>query len=845
MHHCIVYQGHLISIRMPRLLFILLITLPFFVTAQKNAGQGIQNNSITGSITGVLADSMTRLPVEYAAVGIVESESGKVVNGSLTDNKGLFKIGELPLGRYEVQVSFIGYASKAISNVVLTPQRPDYDFGTILLIPESQLLEEIRVLGEAALIEARPDKIIYNAERDVTSAGGDASDVLRKVPLLTVDFDGNVSLRGSENVRILINGRPSGMFSSNVGDALKMMPADQIKSVEVITSPSAKFDGEGTAGIINIITRKKNIEGVAGSIDLTAGTRSNRANGNLSYGKGRLGLNVSGGGHYSSPQTGETIFRREESNANSNSLILQDGISTSSRLGYRTNAGLEYNFNAFNAISSSFSWRGYETKNKNDVNSEYQIDSEIIDTYQRLVDGKSSRAGWDWEGEYKLNFLKKEKEWTVAFEIDHDDHDSDFEYDQQYLIPAGLQSIQERNLNISDNLEITVQTDYVHPFSESIKLETGLKGTLREIESDFKFSFYDPDLHLWSEDQTRTDIFLYHQNVYAGYASTDIKMGKKFNLIAGARLEITTLKGEFEFFNSPFKNDYLNVLPNITLAKKTGQFNILKVSYHQRIQRPNHRHINPFIEYNDSRDISYGNPSLSPELVHQVEIGATIFLKGNMINISVFGRRTEDLIENLLTINDEGISESTFYNFGQRSAIGTNVFGTLNLGEKFSVRGGFDVNAWETEGEFQNEFLTNTGFDYNGRLNLTWSVNESLRVEGFTFFRSPVYTVQGKNPSWSMMSFGLKQELFKRRMTVGINFTEPFRENLIFEREIEGSDFYQYSKSVRPVRSFGISLGYRFGKLDFKERTGRKKVNNNDLKEEDPQGGENSFQGGS
>src|SRR5688500_5411177 len=237
---------------MPRYFFILLLVMPFVGSGQ-NAGPPA--NPITGSISGILMDSLTKLPVEYAAVGIVETGSGKVVNGGISDNKGAFKINDLPLREYQVQVSFIGYASKAVSKVILTPKKPDYDCGIILLAPESQLLEEIKVLGEAALIEARPDKIIYNAERDVTSAGGDASDVLRKVPLLTVDFDGNVSLRGSENVRILINGRPSGMFSSDVGEALKMMPADQIKSVEVITSPSAKYDGEGTAGIINKIGR--------------------------------------------------------------------------------------------------------------------------------------------------------------------------------------------------------------------------------------------------------------------------------------------------------------------------------------------------------------------------------------------------------------------------------------------------------------------------------------------------------------------------------------------------------------------------------------------------------------
>ena len=836
---------HVVTMDKPNFarMYQILYTLFFTLLAGSIHGTPQTDNPV-GSVSGIIIDSITRNPVEYAAVGIEEVASGKIVNGGLTDANGAFSITELPAGEYYVQINFIGFTPRTVRNITLTQQQPDFNCGTILLSPSAQLLEEIQVLGEAALIEAKPDKIVYNAERDVTSAGGDASDVLRKVPLLTVDFDGNVSMRGSENVKILINGRPSGMFNNNPAEALKMMPADQIKSIEIITSPTAKYDGEGTAGIINIITKKKNIEGVAGSVDLTVGTRSNRANGNVNYGKGRLGINASGGGHYSKPQNGATTFIRDESINGTTSLLAQDGTGRSSRLGYRINLGAEYNLDAFNSINSEFSIRTYEYKNRSDVASAYRVNDELIDSYERIVDGINSRSGWDWEAEYKRTFPRKDQEWSIATEVDHDDHDSDFEYEQFYLFPLSEQAILENNLNKSDNLEITVQTDYAHPFSEKFLVETGLKGTIRHIESDFSFATYDPDLTQWIENPERTDVFYYDQNVYAAYGSASMQIGKEFNLITGVRMEITSLKGEFKEFISPFQNDYLSVLPNLIISKKMGQYNQLKLSYNQRIQRPNQRHINPFIQYNDNRDISYGNPSLFPELVHQVELGTNVFLKGNMINATIFARRTEDLIENLLTINDEGISESTYYNFGQRSAFGINLFGSLNLGESFTLRGGFDVNAWKVDGEFESEFLTNTGYDYNGRLNMTWSVNKSLRVEGFGFFRSPYSTVQGKNPSWSMMSFGLKQELFKRRLTIGINITEPFRENLNFIREIEGTGFYQYSKSVRPVRSFGINLGYRFGKLDFNERSGRKGDNNNDLKNDDQPVNDQPFQGG-
>ncbi len=281
----------------------------------------------------------------------------------MADEHGAFRIGDIPEGEYNLQINFMGYVPKTLSGIRLTDQHPDYNIGIITMSAEMKLLEEIKVMGEAALFEAKPDKIVYNAEKDITSQGGDASDVLQKVPLVTVDLDGNVSIRGSGSVRILINGRPSSMFNSDIAEALKMMPADQIKSIEVITTPSAKYDAEGTAGIINIITRKKNIEGLTGNTDITGGTRASRGNVNVNYGKGRLGINLAAGGHYRYPQDGTTSTLRTEYNPPGSSFLNQDGTTNTSHLGFRTNAGIEYNANAFNTINGSVSYRGGENTN--------------------------------------------------------------------------------------------------------------------------------------------------------------------------------------------------------------------------------------------------------------------------------------------------------------------------------------------------------------------------------------------------------------------------------------------------------------------------------------------------
>lgn len=802
------------------LIFVLFFASPLTQFAQL-PGDPVHKGD--GKIEGILVDSITSRPIEYAAVGIADGVTGEIINGSLTDIDGRFSITGLPSGKYEIHVSFIGYLTRVVPGIVLEGDREAYDAGIIILSPESELLEEVRVFGAAALIEARPDKIVYNAERDVTTSGGDASDVLRKVPMLTVDFDGNVSMRGSDNVQILINGRPSAMFKSSVGDALKMMPADQIQSVEVITSPSAKFDGEGTAGIINIITKKKNVEGLAGNVDLTGGTRAHRANTNVNYGRGRFGFNLSAGGHYSIPQDGRTSFLREEFGMTS-SLLIQEGISNTSRLGFRGNAGIEYNIDPRNTLNASVSHRRFSHESDNRVMSMYEAAGMLIDQYDRLSAGSSSRAGLDWELDYRHEFPEEGKELSMAIEIEHDDNDAEYRYERLFSFPLDAGSVIESNFNEGNNDEITIEADFVQPLPGEGVFETGLKTELESLQSDFAFATLDTDHNTWQEDPLRSDIFYYDQNIYAGYASITLPLGEAFHLITGVRGELTQLKGDFDIFQSPFTNDYFNLLPNITLSKKTGEFNLIKVSYNQRIQRPNQRHVNPFIDINDERDISFGNPSLNPERIHQVELGSTFFIGGSMINASLFGKRTTNVIENLLRISEEGISESTYYNFGSRSAIGVNLFGSITAGD-ITFRGGIDMNAWKAKGIFENEQLSNTGFDYNGRMNITWTISETLRAEFYSFYRSPISTVQGKIPTWSMMSFGIKKELLNRRLTIGLNITEPFRENFIQVRELEGSDFYQYSRNARPVRSFGINAGFRFGKIDFKERNRKKPMN--------------------
>ena len=488
---------------MPRIIFTLcLLLLSNFIFAQRPQGnwgggkRGGNGPSITGKITGRVLDTLSKEAVGFATIVLLKPEEKKEVNGNITDDDGKFKLAEVKLGTYDLQLSFIGYKTRIYRRITLTPKKPDINLGDLYLVADDVLLDAVEVVEEASVIENRIDKIVYNADKDVTTTGGDAADVLRKVPLLSVDFDGNVSLRGSSNLQILINGKPSGMFSANVADALKMLPADQIKSVEVITTPGAKYDGEGSGGIINIITKKKSIEGLTGSVSASAGNRQNRGVLSLSGAKGRFGINANGSVYYSVPNDSETTFSRFDK-VRQEFTLEQSGVTESSRIGIRGTAGAFYDINAYNAINTTFTYGGFSFDQEGfaDVNFFDPI-TNLPQTYTRTSDGLRGQNNFDWTTDYTKTFPQKGRELSLAFQLSGNNQNNDVAYTQRNISNAA--DFKEEGLNDGENREYIYQLDYTHPIGQKLKLEIGGKSILRRINSCLLYTSPSP------RDRTRS-----------------------------------------------------------------------------------------------------------------------------------------------------------------------------------------------------------------------------------------------------------------------------------------------------------------------------------------------------
>jgi len=813
-------------------------------------------STIKGRISGTIIDSITKKPVDYATISLSRSGGKAILNGTLTDEKGNFKINDVAPGNYKLSITFIGYPTKVIDPVTTTPGKPDNNVGNIVIAPSSKTLGAVTVTGQTPVIENRIDKIVYNAEKDVTSAGGNATDVLRKVPLVSVDLDGKPSLRGDQNVRVLINGKPSGALSSNLADVLRTIPADQIKSIEVITSPSAKYDAEGSGGIINIITKSKNVSGLSGSVSGGIGTRQNNGNANLNYKQNRFSIGANLGSNFAWPQTSLVDLNNTSTGLLPNGTTgpirrVQNSAAETKRYGTIGSVTTGYDFNDFNSITSTIRINGGGFKTDGNT---YNTNNSLIDTiYNSRNLSKATFSGFDWNADYTHKFKKEGEELTVAGQWSHSKITSDFE--SSFTDLNNLADIakfpNQRGNNNGTNDEYTAQADYTLPLSKIIKLEAGGKGIFRRITSVYAIANQaNNNTGNFVQNNNLSNDYDYSQDVYAGYTVLSFTLPKNYALQTGLRVENTDIVGTPRNLTQPglqsFPQNYTNFVPSFVLSKTVKSTQTYKLSYNKRIQRPSLTYLNPFINKANPDNQTQGKPDLRPEVAQTIELGYNTFIKSSVINVSVYYKHTSDLIEGIAdTLTDpelkRRITRTTYQNIGKNNSYGASFFGSINPWKPLTIRGSvngytYSPNANTTQQAQQTS--TGTYFQYNAFLGASLTLNGGFTAESFGVFNSPRRTIQGNNPSFSLIGFGFKKDVIAKKFTLGLTALSPFQKYLKFDQDISGQGFTQTQKIRYPLQSFGITFTYNFGKLNYGAQPAKKKgVKNDDLLQGGDQGG--------
>ncbi len=788
-----------------------------------------QNNPISnGKIEGIILDSLTRNPVEYATIAVYQAGGERIVTGTTSDIKGKFSVGNIAAGNYRVVIDFIGYSKKVLSPVKIDG-RSTLSLGTLLLSASVTTLKDVTITAQKNIIENKIDKLIYNAENDITSQTGIAIDVLKKVPQVTVDINGNVELQGNSNIRFLIDGKPSTVFGNSITDVLQTIPASRIQSIEVVTSPGAKYDAEGTGGIINIILKKTTVKGISGNTSLSAGTRLENGSVNLNARTGHIGVTAYLSGNAQMPSTTLNSLDRLSADSLSHQHMNQDGSSKFKRYGYQGGLGFDWNPAATDNITASLNY-SYFGNNSNSTTSQqtlvYDLSGNQVSDMANVLKSVSDNHGqtYDWSLGYRHNFNRKGHDLNFLYTSSYSKNYSSYQQSQNLVTPDSITS-GSQGYNPGTNRETDLSIDYSLPIGASVNIETGVKAVLYELCSNNDTYTFTPAFNEFLPDKTQSYTLTYDRNIYAGYLSAAFTLFHWLDIKAGGRYEYTGTR--IVYTNNPNVDTpgYKTIIPSLVLSHTFKNRDNIRFSYSFRIQRPDYRDLNPFINLSDPHNITTGNPDLKPELVNGFEAAYNkSFHKGGNISFVAFYRRNTDDIQSFVTyypsykIGDSLYSDVTVTsraNISLEQRGGINLYGSVTALKGLSIRSNLS-------GFYRYISNTNGGtgsmnsFEYRINLNLSYQFPWNLAVEFFGNFNSPRITVQGKVPSFTTYNFAVRKQFFGKKASVALTAVNPFNKYVDQKTEMSGENFILNSLRQVPYRSFGINLTYKFGKLQFR-----------------------------
>ncbi|GAB4020774.1 TonB-dependent receptor [Spirosoma koreense] len=799
-----------------------------------------------GKITGLLLDSLSGKPVEFATVALINTKTNKPIDGTTSDAKGNFSMAKLAPGDYRLQYSFIGYKNLD-SKAFTIAKGTEINMGSVRLAPDVRTLGEVVVTGQAAVIEEKVDRLVFNADKDMTAKGGDASDVLKRVPMLSVDLDGNVSLRGSQNIRVLINNKPSTIVAASVADALKQLPADMIKSVEVITSPSAKYDAEGAAGIINIVTKKNTLHGLTLNVDAGVGLRASNLGLNGSYRQGKLGITLGG--------FGRAMYNRASSTLDQTTLVgsqyqqtHQQGTAFDKPVFGQYTLGFDYDLAKNQSLSANVRFGTRNFVQQQTQLTSASIGDSLLSMTNRDVNRKDLSNSVDMNLDYIRTF-KPQQEWSISTQYSRTGLTNNFFAD--ILNSGGNLTARQQNINNNTNQEFTIQSDYQTPLKKNQLLEFGGKAIMRTVDSRYQYLVGGNSGELRVDPTNPSGTLAYDQNIGAGYISYTYVTPSKFTFKVGTRYEYTSIMAKQstdEKASTPLNiPSYSNLVPSINVSKSLKGGSTVKAAYNRRIQRPGLQQLNPNPNAANPQMIQIGNPTLSPELTDNFELSLSSTISKTYLNASVFGRLTNNAITQIRIPSDTlaGGLITTYQNIGIQRTYGTNIFFNTNLTPKWSVNGGIDGYYMYMQGETpgadgKSITISNSGVSIGGRLMSQLQLNKGWSAQVFSFWRGPNPQLQGTMGSFYMYSLGLRKDLANKRGSIGLA-AENFATNGVKMRTNLNSPLLsQVSVTNLYNANVKVTFTYRIGKMTFEEnrRKGRS-VNNDDVK-----GGEGGGEGG-
>ncbi len=777
--------------KLPFFAFLLTISLQVSLTAQ--------NNPI--KIEGTILDITSNEPIPYATIMVNDKETGQMLTGTSTEDDGRFEV-ETPTGNVTLLISFMGYETMTITDLTVDNGRAS--LGNISLKTNSQVLDEIMVIGEKSTMEFDLDKRVFNVGSDISSTGVSALEVLNKVPSVNVDIEGQIQLRGNGGVQILINGKPS-VLADERTNALGTITADMIESIEVITNPSARYNAEGTAGILNIILKKEEKRGLNGSISANTGLPDNHSIG-LSMNKRTDHFNLFtqlGAGYRSFPYDTES----ENHDKINNTTLLNNGTAYRDEFFYNFTLGTDYHINEYNIITLSGNF-AYEIENQPSRTNYTFLDASgvPVSTWYREESTEANNPKWQYDLQYSKGFADNEDHLLLFSAMG-----SFFGKDQSSrffnnVLTGPNNDFDQRTATNFQQTDYTFKLDYTNPISDIFTIETGGQYLINDVGNDYSVSSFQDNE--WIEEPALTNLFEYNQKVLAAYGTGGYKWDK-WGLKLGLRLENTDLSTLLTNTSEDNSKNYTDFFPSLHTSYQISDQVSLQAGYTKRIFRPRLWDLNPFFNIRDNYNIRTGNPNLRPEYSDSYELSSIFKLGRTSFNASLFHLYTTDMVERVTTFS-ENVQTTIPLNVGTNHATGIEINGKYVPADWLTFNGDFNWNHYNREGDYESQSFNFTGNRWSGRIMSKFGLPAGFDVEITGEYQSGYKTVQSEVSGSPSVDLGIRKKIKNGKFVINAGIRNLL-DSQVRESITDQPGYYLYSRAQRR-RSATLGISYGFGK---------------------------------
>lgn len=778
-----------------------------------------------GKITGKVSDTQTGKPVE-ADVKLFKSDDNTLVSGTKCDASGNFTIEKVLPGLYKLEMSMVDYASLSVDKLRIS-EGQTLNLDTLKLRQQNVTTGEILVEEDKSMVEFTADKKIFNVNQSALTKGGTAIDVLKKVPMVDVDMNDNVSLRGSQNVKILVDDKPS-RFTS-----LKQIPADAIEKVEIITNPPAKYESEGVTGLINLVMKKSDKTGFTGNASL-GGNYANKLGGwggldlNLKKNRWTMFSGIYSGTWHNLFNSNASIIYYTPSSSLVNSASgknhgfwvwgqggVERDLSEGKTIGFEASLGTGKWFNNENSRNDNLDALGSLSSFYTQANSREGMWRNITGTV--YFTNKINDKGREISGEVSLTNNRNDNRFSLV--------KRDFDFNS---VPANNTPLDQRDTTIPKSYNVNAQLDYVHPLSDIMKLETGYKGTVRINDNEFSSDTLDYSINNYVENLSSKNHFKLNEYINALYGVFSSSLGKSTSFKVGLRVEQTNTEGNLITTGEVFKQNYFDVFPTVNLSQKIAGVHQVQLSYSRRITRPNIWRLNPFVNKYNARYIYVGNPELKPEYTDSYELSFMVYTNLITVTPMLFYRQNHDVISNYSYLVDSNVTVTTYRNASRSKAYGMDFLVSSRALGWLNLNGTLSLYNTKFDKDLITDYAQEEGFSWKANIRSTLTFPDLFSLEIYYTYTGKKINAQGVNVPTSSFDMGISKTFFKDALSVNLRASDLF-ETQKWGQDINTSSYKSVIRSDWSARMLSLNLSYRFGNTDeYYQKKKKTKQNTNE-----------------